>query len=90
LRQNPADPPSDRKRHVEKPVAGQKIKQAPVPAGSQFSARLVEHGAILDAGRTGALATTAQQAIIEMAKKPAVSFELTAGNTLHQGNSPSR
>jgi len=25
-----------------------------------------------------------------MAKKPAVCFELTAGNTLHQGNSPSR
>jgi hypothetical protein len=89
LRQQPADTPSERKRHVEQPVAGQQVKQASMPPRSQFCACLVKDGAILDVGGTGPFAATAQETIIEMTKKPVVSLELAAGNTLYQGDSPS-
>lgn len=58
-RQEPADASPERERHVEQSVARKKVKQTSMPAGRQFSTRLVQHGTILDAGRTGALATTA-------------------------------
>jgi hypothetical protein len=89
LRQKPADTPPHRKRHVEQPVAGQQVKQASMPPRSQFCACLVKDGAILDVGGTGPFAATAQETIIEMTKKPVVSLELAAGNTLYQGDSPS-
>jgi hypothetical protein len=61
-----------------------------MPPGRQFSARLVKDGSILDVGRTGPLAPTAQETIIEMTKKPVVSLEMAAGNALQQGDSPTR
>ena len=61
-----------------------------MPRCSQLGARLVEHGAVLDTGRTGTLATTAGQAVIEMREKSLVNNELTICHALQQGDSSTR
>ena len=50
----------------------------------EFPSRLVQHGAVLDTGWAGPLATQAEQAVVEVSDQPGVRLEQPAGNGLHE------